>query len=358
MKYLSKHHLRWRNGNTALVIMLILLLAPTLTPVASANTAQRCFAETGYCIEGRFLEYWEQNGGLPIFGYPLGAQASKVNREDGRTYTVQWFERSRFELHPENTRPYDVLLGRVGDDALLLQDRNWWVEGREPGPKDGCLWFEYTGHNICDVAPGLGFLSYWQRHSLHGLPSGSYNSSLALFGLPLTEAKLEINPDSGQPIMTQWFERARFEYHNEQPAGNVVLLGLLGNDLLGRTTPRYLWPGALPHGLVVQPQDAHADNGGFTIVLTQPGGGQPDVRINGGYSFFSPPPRVPGVPVTVRGKSGGAYTLGGVTFITWGENDWPYTISGSLSQQELLAFADGLELLPLARWQERKSQAM
>ena len=33
---------------------------------AQAQTSQRCFAETGFCIEGRIREFWEQNGGLPV----------------------------------------------------------------------------------------------------------------------------------------------------------------------------------------------------------------------------------------------------------------------------------------------------
>jgi hypothetical protein len=33
---------------------------------------------------------------------------------DGQEYTVQWFERARFEHHPENDPPYDVLLGLLG----------------------------------------------------------------------------------------------------------------------------------------------------------------------------------------------------------------------------------------------------
>ncbi len=34
--------------------------------------------------------------------------------EDGTTHVVQWFERARFELHPENAPPYNVLLTRLG----------------------------------------------------------------------------------------------------------------------------------------------------------------------------------------------------------------------------------------------------
>jgi hypothetical protein len=83
----------------------------------------------------------------------------------------------------------------------------------------------------------------------------SHARSLARFGLPLTEARLEVNPDSGQPIMIQWFERARFKYHAASSGDSQVLLGLLGNELRGRTIPRYLWPGAANHGLVLPNHD-------------------------------------------------------------------------------------------------------
>jgi hypothetical protein len=36
---------------------------------------------------------------------------------DGRQYTVQWFERGRFELHPENAPPSNVLLGLLGREV-------------------------------------------------------------------------------------------------------------------------------------------------------------------------------------------------------------------------------------------------
>lgn len=32
-------------------------------------------------------------------------------------YQVQWFERARFELHPENPAPYQVLLGLLGNEV-------------------------------------------------------------------------------------------------------------------------------------------------------------------------------------------------------------------------------------------------
>ena len=35
---------------------------------------------------------------------------------DGIERQVQWFERARFELHPQNAPPYNVLLGLLGNE--------------------------------------------------------------------------------------------------------------------------------------------------------------------------------------------------------------------------------------------------
>jgi hypothetical protein len=54
--------------------------------------------------------------------------------------------------------------------------------------------------------------------------------SLALFGYPISEARIKVN-SSGDRVLTQWFERARFEYHPTNPAASQVLLGRLGAEL-------------------------------------------------------------------------------------------------------------------------------
>jgi hypothetical protein len=79
------------------------------------GAAQRYFEQTGHNLGGAFLTYWNQFGGLPIFGYPLSEQLQEVSTTDGKTYTVQYFERARFELHPEFAgTPNEVLLGLLG----------------------------------------------------------------------------------------------------------------------------------------------------------------------------------------------------------------------------------------------------
>lgn len=229
--------------------LLLVLLFPLAT-AAHAQSDERCFDETLFCISGRFREYWEQNGGLAVFGYPLTPAEEQVNADDGQTYLTQLFERQRFELHPENRRPYDVLLGRLGINYLEARGINW--HGEPKGiPQDECLWFEETQHSVCDQELGIGFMTYWQSNGLEfdGSPGFSYAESLALFGMPLTEARMETNID-GVEVLTQVFERARFEWHPDEPDAFKVLLGLLGSEAGGVLTA--VENSGLPGRLLVQ----------------------------------------------------------------------------------------------------------
>jgi len=211
----------------------LVLLVARLGNVVHAQNRQQCFTETKFCVEGRFLDFWRANGGLPVFGYPVSPiQADTIA---GREVQIQWFERTRLELHAENAPPYDALLGRVGAERLQQLDRDWQREPRESGPKADCLWFAQTGHNVCNQASALGFKSYWQSHGLQDKQLDVAQRSLALFGLPLTEAQLEPSTSDQRAYLTQWFERARFEWHPEKPDRFKVLLGLLGTEL--RTAP-------------------------------------------------------------------------------------------------------------------------
>jgi hypothetical protein len=104
----------------SLVILLVtgMVVGELFRPFQTMNllAAQSCrtFTETGKQVCGRFLEYWQQNGGLAQQGLPLSSEFSEVSDLNGRTYTVQYFERAVFEKHPENTRPHDVLLSQLG----------------------------------------------------------------------------------------------------------------------------------------------------------------------------------------------------------------------------------------------------
>lgn len=216
---------------TGLALAVILLTATFSIPGTHAQQ-QQCFTQTGHCISGRIAQYWNQNGGLDVFGYPLSDQTT----ENGRT--VQYFERQRFELHPENAAPYDVLLGLLGEDVLQQRGIDWHIQQVDSGPQAGCLWFPDTKHNVCDQTPGNGFMTYWQSHGLDfdGQPTKSYAESLALFGLPVTG--IFKNTANGETYDVQWFERARFEWHPNNPDPYKVLLGRLGAEFQSAPPPQ------------------------------------------------------------------------------------------------------------------------
>jgi ELWxxDGT repeat protein len=203
--------------------VLALLTLLSIVPVPLQAQEQRCFLETGYCISGRIRTFWEQNGGLPVFGFPTTDQHEEA--VEGRPFQVQWFERNRLELHPENRPPYDVLLGRLSVDRLTQQSRPDW-ENFPKGQQSGdCLSFK-TGHSVCGP-----ILAAWRARGLKfdGRRGTSEAESLALFGLPVSSPALEVL--EGQVYTVQWFERARFELHPENPPPYNVLLGLLGNEI-------------------------------------------------------------------------------------------------------------------------------
>src|SRR5258706_2583900 len=192
---------------------LALILLVVLVPIAQAQTDQRCFPETGQCISGRIRQFWEQNGGLAVFGLPTSPQQD--TQVEGKTVQAQAFERNRLELHPANQRPYDVLLGRLGIDRLQQQGRDWFTFPKaDPSTPH---FYASTGHAI---AP-----QFWDYFRTHGLdlsqPGTTEAESLALFGLPVSEPAMETNA-SNATVMTQWYERARFELHPEnQPPYSV-----------------------------------------------------------------------------------------------------------------------------------------
>ena len=79
------------------------------------------FQETKHSVSGKILEYWNKYGGLQQFGFPLSEAFQEISPTDGQTYTVQYFERNRFELHPEKQAPYEVELGLLGVQLYKAQ---------------------------------------------------------------------------------------------------------------------------------------------------------------------------------------------------------------------------------------------
>ena len=225
-------------------------LPPPPVTVASAYTCGNSiiFPETGYMVYGDFLTIWQGKalsstgaGGmhirsfegtqamqpgrsfqssLYINGYPITGRQQEVSPTDGNIYMTQWFERARFEQHPENRAPNTVLLGLLG--SSIAQTRG----GEEPfraitNPGGEIAWFTQTGHTLGDTSEGgKAIASNWNR--LGGL---------AQFGYPLSQPFMETSKDDGKTYMVQYFERQRFEYHPEKKDTQFeILLGRLGAE--------------------------------------------------------------------------------------------------------------------------------
>src|SRR5205823_12298531 len=138
--------------------LLIGLLSFGTGPPRSYAQTPRNFPETGKSVAGRFLEYWNQNGGLAQQGYPISEEMQEQSDTDGKTYKVQYFERAVFEAHPENQRPYDVLLSLLGV-SLYQQKYPNGAPGQTPNHQANAKPRNHTGKSV-----GGTCLAYWNSH--------------------------------------------------------------------------------------------------------------------------------------------------------------------------------------------------
>jgi LPXTG-site transpeptidase (sortase) family protein len=100
---------------------------PAFAPLAAPPPAADLFAETGHSLGGEFAAFWWANGGLASFGYPISEPFAQRSEQDATTYTVQYFERARFEAHPENGPGYRVLLGHLGRQYMAAHPPPGWA---------------------------------------------------------------------------------------------------------------------------------------------------------------------------------------------------------------------------------------
>ena len=178
------------------------LLTDRVAPIENPNL--RYFAQTGHNVGYGFRRFFESQGGVDRFGYPRTEEV----QEDG--WTVQYFQRARFEYHPENAgTPYEVQLALLGD--LLTAGRRPFPAAPPFADAPDHHYFPETGHGV--------HFGFWRAFQEHG--------GVDSLGYPISEEL----PENGATV--QYFQRARLEYHPEF-AGTPyeVELGLLGDEWL------------------------------------------------------------------------------------------------------------------------------
>src|SRR4051794_35791946 len=103
-----------------LPLLLFILVAIILAPIAGAPLAARAarssyFDQTGHNVAEPFLGFFQQQGGIAIFGLPL-----TEGFPDGNL-TIQYFEHARLEYHPDYAPGKQIEIGQIGRE--LSADR-------------------------------------------------------------------------------------------------------------------------------------------------------------------------------------------------------------------------------------------
>ena len=90
--------------------------AAEIIPTEIGLSSCQYFSQSGHQVCFAFLSFFQQQGGISQFGYPV----SEVEIRDGRK--VQYFQKARFEWHPENKHGERVQLTDIGAVYFRLKE--------------------------------------------------------------------------------------------------------------------------------------------------------------------------------------------------------------------------------------------
>lgn len=207
-----------KTGPVALLLVVLATFLPSvpqsqLHAQALNQLGNDCytFVETGESVCGKFRAYFEEQGGLAQFGYPISDVRSELSDQDGTSYPVQYFERAAFELHLNNIPPYDVQLTLLGASKYKQKYPNG-APSQVPNTNLRSLLFQETGKRL-----GGWFQEYWEAHG-----------GVTRYGYPVSDEFVEQSELDGKKYLVQYFERAVFELHPENDRANAILLAQLG----------------------------------------------------------------------------------------------------------------------------------
>jgi hypothetical protein len=193
-----------------------LLLAFSLLLVSGVNGRAQSqdyeyFDQTGHNVQGEFLQFYRQAvNPILIYGYPI---TEEFSRPDG--LLVQYFQRARFEFHPELAEGQRVVLTALG--AALYSPSN----PVNINSTFACRYFSETGYSVC--------FEFWEFFDAHG--------GAMQFGLPVSPFEYH------QDTIVQYFQKARLEWQPWKQAGQRVVITDLGRIYFDRLRED---PGLLP----------------------------------------------------------------------------------------------------------------
>lgn len=203
----------------AIPVFLIMICLLPFSGLAARQDEVLYFDESGHSVRGVFLEFFEDNGGVAIFGYPI---TEAFERQDG--WLVQYFQRACFEWDMDSSAQY-VQLMPLG---LALRD---------PAPPKPSKMFSVAERYFPETGQAVG----WEFLDFYEAKGGR-----AIFGIPITGLLIE----DGRTV--QYFENARFEWWYLETPSRPVRLTNLGTVVFIRSglDPQLLRPVSVPGGRV------------------------------------------------------------------------------------------------------------
>lgn len=192
---------RWQ-----LTILLLFLLGSIYpASVHAQSEEQRYFPETGHFVTGEFLAAYDRTPNPElVYGNPITEAVPIPITPGGAELLVQYFERARFELHPEKPEELRVTLSLLGSELYDYNPPGDLLTFPANAP---CRTFDLNGPAVC-----YAFLDFYTA-----------NGGIEQFGYPISGVEIH------DGWMVQYFQRARFEWHPERPLGQKVVLTDIGS---------------------------------------------------------------------------------------------------------------------------------
>ncbi|HUI89569.1 MAG TPA: hypothetical protein VLX61_12685 [Anaerolineales bacterium] len=173
------------------------LLAALWFSAKAQDQNNQYFPETGHNVQGDFLRFYSS---IPdpttIYGYPI---TEEFTRKDG--LQVQYFQRARFEYHPELPAGQRVTLTDLGTQMYTPSTQ---LNVFNPF---ACHLYSQTNFAVC-----FAFLDFYNKYG-----------GTTQFGYPISPFEYH------DGLIVQYFQRARLEWQPSNPEGERVVLTNLGS---------------------------------------------------------------------------------------------------------------------------------